>query len=32
MAIIHPNGEDRREGMRQLARDVAGNIEDALAQ
>jgi len=32
MVIIHPNGEDRREGMRQLARDVAGNIGDALAQ
>jgi hypothetical protein len=30
--ILAPNGEDQREGMRQLARDVAGKIRDALAQ
>ncbi len=32
IAMIQPGGEDRREGMRQLSRDVAGKIEDALAQ
>lgn len=32
VVLLHPNGEDRREGMRQLARDVAGKIEDGLAQ
>jgi hypothetical protein len=30
--LVAPNGEDQREGMRQLARDVAGKIRDALAQ
>jgi hypothetical protein len=30
--ILAPNGEDLRDGMRQLARDVAGKIQDALAQ
>lgn len=30
--VFDPNGEDRREGVRQLARDLAGKIEDALAQ
>jgi hypothetical protein len=32
LAIGHPNAEDRRAGMRQLARDVAGRIEDAPEQ
>jgi hypothetical protein len=32
IGIFYPNGEDRREGMRLLARDVAGSIEDMLAQ
>lgn len=29
---LDTKGEDRREGARQLARDLAGKIEDALAQ
>jgi hypothetical protein len=32
IVILETKGEDRREGMRQLARDVAGKIENALAQ
>lgn len=32
IVMLHPEGENVRDGLRQLARDVAANIDDALAQ